>query len=136
MRIVLRALVVLQMLAPLSASAADEKILVQLNSIESADNRCRLNFVVENKSNAAIDSLKLDLVAFGTDGGILRRLITEMGPVRAAKTMVRAFAVDADCRQLGSILVNDVTACTPGEPGACLDGLSLSSRIEALRFYK
>jgi hypothetical protein len=136
MRSVLSALVVLQMLAPLYASAADEKVLVQLNSIENADNRCRLNFVIENKSNAAIDSLKLDLVAFGTDGGILRRLITEMGPVRAAKTMVRAFAVDADCRQLGSILVNDVTACTPGEPGACLDGLSLSSRIEALRLYK
>jgi hypothetical protein len=136
MRSVLRALVVLQLLAPLYAFAADEKVLVQLNSIESADNRCRLNFVIENKSNAAIESLKLDLVAFGTDGGILRRLITEMGPVRPAKTMVRAFAVDADCRQLGSILVNDVTACAPGEPGACLDGLSLSSRIEALRLYK
>ena len=133
MRSVLRALVVLQLLAPLYASAADEKVLVQLNSIESADNRCRLNFVIENKSNAAIESLKLDLVAFGTDGGILRRLVTEMGPVRAAKTMVRAFAVDADCRQIGSILVNDVTACAPGEPGACLDGLGLSSRIEALR---
>ena len=50
--------------------------------------------------------------------------------------MVRAFAVDGDCRQIGSILVNDVTACAPGEPGACLDGLGLSSRIEALRFYK
>jgi hypothetical protein len=136
MRSVLRALVVVQLLAPLYASAADEKVLVQLNSIESADNRCRLNFVIENKSNAPIESLKLDLVAFGTDGGILRRLITEMGPVRPAKTMVRAFAVDADCRQLGSILVNDVTACAPGEPGACLDGLSLSSRIEALRLYK
>ena len=136
MRSVLRALLVLQVLLPLCASAADEKVLVQLNSIESADNRCRLNFVIENKSNTAIESLKLDLVAFGTDGGILRRLVTEMGPVRAAKTMVRAFAVDVDCRQIGSILVNDVTACAPGEPGACLDGLSLSSRIEALRLYK
>jgi len=27
-------------------------------------------------------------------------------------------------------------ACTPGEPGACLDGLGLSSRVQALRFYK
>jgi len=136
MRSVLRALVVLQVLAPLWASAADEKILVELNSVESVDNRCRLNFVIENKSDIAIESLKLDLVAFGTDGGILRRLITEMGPVRAAKTMVRAFAVDTDCRQMGSILVNDVTACAPGEPGACLDGLRLSSRISALRLYK
>ena len=136
MRSVLRALVVLQLLVPLCASAADEKVLVDLNSVESADNRCRLNFVIENKSAVAIESLKLDLVAFGTDGGILRRLITEMGPVRAAKTMVRAFAIDADCRQIGAILVNDVTACAPGEPGACLDGLGLSSRINTLRFYK
>jgi hypothetical protein len=136
MRSVLRALVVLQVLMPLYAAAADEKVLVELNSIESIENRCRLNFVIENKSDVAIESMKLDLVAFGSDGGILRRLITEMGPVRAAKTMVRAFAIDTDCKQIGSILVNDVAACAPGEPGACLDGLGLSSRLKALRFYK
>ena len=136
MRGVLRALVVLQALVPLCAFAADNKVLIELNSIENADNRCRLNFVIENKSHVAIESMKLDLVAFGGDGGILRRLITEMGPVRAAKTVVRTFPVDAECRQLGAILVNDVTACTPGEPGACLDGLGLSSRVKPLRFYK
>jgi hypothetical protein len=108
----------------------------ELNSIEGADNRCRLNFVIENKSDVALESMKLDLVAFGTDGSILRRLLTEMGPVRSTKTMVRTFAVDADCKQIGSILVNDVTACTSGEPGACLDGLALSSRLQALRLYK
>ena len=111
-------------------------MLVELNSIESADNRCRLNFVVQNKSRDAIESMKLDLVGFDTDGGILRRLITEMGPVRAAKTVVRAFIVDIDCHQLGAVLVNDVTACTPGEPGACLDGLGLSSRVKTVRLYK
>jgi hypothetical protein len=136
MRSVLRALVVLSVLAPLCVHGADNKFLVELNSVEAADNRCRLNFVIENKSDVAIDSLKLDLVVFGTDGGIMRRLITEMAPVRAAKTIVRAFLVDAECRQLGAILVNDVTACAPGEPGACLDGLALSSRLKGLRLYK
>ena len=136
MRGVLQALVVLQLLLPVCALSAEEKMLVELNSIEGGDNRCRLNFVIQNKSDIAMESLKLDLVAFGTDGGILRRLITEMGPVRAAKTNVRAFVLDADCRQLGAILVNDVTACAPGEPGACLDGLGLSSRLQALRLYK
>jgi hypothetical protein len=136
MRGVLRALVVLQALLPLCAFAADEKVLVELNSIESADNRCRLNFVVENKSRVAIESMKLDLVVFGTDGGILRRLVTDMGPVRAIKTVVRVFVFDDECRQIGAILVNDVAACAPGEPGACLDGLGLSSRIKALRLYK
>ena len=132
----LRALVMLGVLLPLCAFAANETVLVELNSADSADNRCRLNFVIQNKSDVALESMKLDLVAFGTDGSILRRLLTEMGPVRAAKTVVRTFAVDADCRQIGSILVNDVTACAPGEPGACLDGLALSSRLQAMRLYK
>jgi hypothetical protein len=136
LRRALYALVALQALLPAGVMAADEKILIELNSIESADNRCRANFVVENKSETAIDSLKLDLVAFGTDGGILRRLIVEMAPVRAVKTIVRAFPIDAECRQIGAILVNDVTACAPGEPGACLDGLALSSRVKTLRLYK
>jgi hypothetical protein len=48
----------------LCAFAADEKVQVELNSIESADNRCRLNFVVQNKSRVAIESMKLDLVGF------------------------------------------------------------------------
>jgi hypothetical protein len=136
MRRMLHALVALQMMTPFYALGADEKVLIELNTIEGAENRCRLNFVVENKSHAAIESMKLDLVGFGTDGAILRRLITEMGPVRPAKTVVRAFIVDLECRQLGAILVNEVAACTPGEPGACLDGLGLSSRIKTLRLYK
>ena len=136
MRGVLRALVVLQVLLPRCAFAADENVLVELNSVETADNHCRLNFVVQNRSDVAIESMKLDLVGFGTEGGILRRLITEMGPVRPAKTVVRAFIVDIDCHQLGAVLVNDVTACAPSEPGACLDGLGLSSRVKTVRLYK
>jgi hypothetical protein len=137
MRAVLRAVAVASILVSVYAFAADERLLIELNTIENAENRCRLNFVIENKSSTPLESMKLDLVVFGTDGGILRRLITEMAPVRPAKTIVRAFLVDAECRQLGAILVNDVTACAPGgEPGACLDSLALSSRLKALRLYK
>jgi len=80
--------------------------------------------------------MKLDLVLLGTDGGVMRRLIMEMGPIRPVKTVLRAFLVDAECRAIGAILVNDVTACVPGEPGACLDGLGLSSRLKGVRLYK
>src|SRR5258708_40007606 len=82
MRRILCALVVLQMLVPPWARAADDKLLLDLNSIENSENRCRMNFVIENKSELALDSLKLDLVVFGPDGGIMRRLITEMAPLR------------------------------------------------------
>jgi hypothetical protein len=135
-RAILRALVVAAAVVPVCALAAEETLLVELNTIESAETRCRLNFVIENKSSATLESMKLDLVLFGLDGSILLRLLTEMGPVRPAKTMVRSFQVDAECRQLGAILVNDVAACVPGEPAACLDGLGLSSRLKGVRLYK
>ena len=89
MRGVQRALIALPVLLPLCAYAADEKLTIDLNSVEASENRCRMNFVVENKGDAGLESLKLDLVVFGTDGGITRRLITEMGPIRAMKTSVR-----------------------------------------------
>ena len=136
MRVVLPALLGVQLLAQPAALAAEGKFLVELNTIESVENRCRLNFVIEHKSDAAVDSMKLDLVVFGADGGILRRLLTEMGPARGLKTIVRAFVIDVECGQIGSILVNEVTACAPGNPNGCLDGLTLSSRLKELRFYK
>jgi hypothetical protein len=129
-------LLALQLLAPLSAAAGEETFRVELNTTEKAENRCRLNFVIENKSAAAVESMKLDLVLFATDGGILRRLLTELGPLRPAKTMVRAFLVDAECRQIGSILVNEVAACAPGDPNTCLDALAVSSRVKDVRLYK
>ena len=115
---------------------AAEKLGLELNTAESADDHCRLTFVIENKNQQAIDSIKLDLVTFNPDGIVQRRMVIDMGPVRADKTTVKTFSIEGGCNQVGSILVNDVTACTPGEPSACIDGLALSSRVKGVRFYK
>lgn len=120
--------------APLTAQ--DNAIRVELNAAENSQSRCRLTFVIENKGETALEALKLDLAVFGRDGGVQRRLVVELGPVRGAKTMVKAFEVDGDCGQIGAVLVNDVAACTPVEAGACLDRLALSSRLPNVRFYK
>jgi hypothetical protein len=66
---------------------------------------------------------------------VQRRLATELGPVRGGKTIVKTFALDGVCGEIGSILVNDVT-CAPGTPDACIDGLSLSSKVRDVRLYK
>jgi hypothetical protein len=92
--------------------------------------------VVENKTDKAIDSLKLDLVAFDADGIVYKRLPVELGPVRASKTMVRIYLVEGDCTRIGSILVNDVTGCAPADATSCLEGLELSSRVKGVRLYK
>ena len=123
-------------LIALTPAHAQEQVRVELNTVENADNRCRMTFVIENKTSHAVDSLKLDFALFNAEGAVYRRMVTDMGPVRAAKTVVKTFATDGDCAQLGSLLVNEVTACAPGEPNACLDQLALSSRVKAVRLYK
>lgn len=114
---------------------AAEPIRVELNILDAGQKGCRASFVIENKASA-IDSLKLDLVIFGKDGAISQRLVVEMGPLRAAKTVVKTFDLESDCASAGSILLNDVTSCSLPEPKACLDRLVLTSRIEKIRFFK
>ena len=122
-------------LIPTLAQAEDLSRL-ELNAAETANNRCLLTFLIENKTSKAIDSLKLDLALFNTEGIIQRRMITEMGPIRGARTNVRTFPAEGECGQIGAILVNDVAACSAGDPGECMDGLTLSSRVKAIRLYK
>jgi hypothetical protein len=119
-----------------SRLAAADMVGLELNTAESADTRCRLTFVIENKTERALDSFKLDLALFNPEGIIQRRMVIEMGPVRGQKTTVKTFSAEGDCSQVGAILINDVTACAPPDPGACLDGLTLNSRIKTIRLYK
>lgn len=119
----------------LSPSRAAEPVRIELNRLEDAQKVCRASFVIENKSPDAIDSLKLDLVVFGKDGAITQRLVAEMGPLRAVKTVVKTFELAGDCDRVGSILLNDVTACTLSET-SCLDRLMPASRLPNIRFFK
>ncbi|MFL6796425.1 MAG: hypothetical protein ACJ8F3_03335 [Xanthobacteraceae bacterium] len=128
--------IALQLALTAGARAADERIVMELNTAEPSDNQCRVNFVLENREPVALQGLKLDLVAFSTDGAIVQRFLVEMPALRPTKTVVRSVLFSRECRQIGAILVNDVTACAPLEPGACLDALQLSSRLQELRFYK
>jgi hypothetical protein len=120
----------------LATPALAQDMQIELNALENAGSRCRMTFVIENKGKAAVESLKLDLVLFNTDGAVYRRMVVDMAPVRPAKTIVKAFATDGECAQLGKVLVNEVTACTPGDAAACQDQLALSSRVKAVRLYK
>lgn len=118
------------------AGASADSIRVELNALESVQERCRMSFVIGNEAPESLDNLKLDLAVFNPDGIVHRRLVVELGPVRGEKTMVKAFELDSPCAQLGSILVNDVTECAPAAATACLDRLTLASRPEGIRFYK
>src|SRR5690349_15662604 len=101
MGIAVGALLGLQMLMQSSTFAGEQKFSIELNTVEPVENRCRLNFVIQSKSDKELESMKLDLVVFGPDGAIQRRLLTEMGPVRPRKTNVRTFVIDVECDHMG-----------------------------------
>jgi hypothetical protein len=127
---------VLLLIASPASSAPNEPIRVELNLAESVQNKCRLSFVIENKSETPIERLTPDLAIFNREGIIQRRLVAEMGPVYRSKTVIKTFEIEGECGQIGSILINDVTACAPGDPGLCLDRLVLSSRVASISLFR
>lgn len=125
--------VALAMAGPGSAARAASPLQLELNKVEPVDGGCRLYLVLRNEGET-FDSLKLDLVGFGTDGVIRQRVAVELGPVPAARTTVRLFDLaGADCPGLGSLLVNDVLTCSDsaGAVADCVDRLAVSSRATA-----
>lgn len=102
---------------------------------------CRAYIVVTNPDPTPITQLRLDLMLFGKDGVILRRIALDLGPLAPHKTAVRLFDLQGQpCAQIGRVLVNDVLACQTGQHDnapaeeqrqACLDRLQVSSRASA-----
>lgn len=113
-----------------------EPLRLELNALQNADGRCRASFVIENRGQTALESLRLEFALFNRSGIVQQQFATELGPLRGAKTIVKTFTIENPCADIGAILVNDVTACTPGDAAQCLDRLNLSSRVERVRFYK
>jgi hypothetical protein len=140
----LRALLLSATLVPFVLARAEAPILLQLNKLEPLPEDgpgCRVFFVVRNLNAEPIRQLRLDLVLFGTDGVIARRLALDLAPLAAHKTSVRLFDLKGlPCDEIGRVLINDVLACQDGTTSStpsdqqrqgCLDRLSVSSLAKA-----
>ncbi|WP_448951314.1 hypothetical protein [Labrys neptuniae] len=133
-----RFLAVLAVLAPLPVFAAD--VSIDLNKLETQNGNCRLTMVLVNGRPAVAQSLRADLVMFGADGIVAKRLAVDLGPIPANKTIVKAFDVAGlGCEGIGSILLNDIPACQFADAKAaepsCLEAVSVSSKA-GTKFFK
>jgi hypothetical protein len=115
----------------LAAGAAPNGVSLELNTLEPRGQNCAVNMVFGTGADA-YQSFKLDLVFFGTDGAIRKRLAVDAAPLRARKTSVKAFEISGlACDAIGSVLVNDVLDCRT-EAGAvadCIDRVETKSRL-------
>ena len=124
-------LLVLPAAPALAADPAPNGVSLELNTLEPRGQNCAVNMVFGTAGDA-YQSFKLDLVFFGTDGAIRKRLAVDAAPLRARKTSVKAFEVQGlACDAIGSVLVNDVLDCrTEAGPSAdCIDRVETRSRL-------
>ncbi len=142
MRALLRSLAALALLLPGMAHADEEPALtIELNKLEPVPAAagtaagCRAYLVASNPAGGPrVEVLRLDLVLFGTDGVILRRIALDVGPVPPGRTQVRPFELrDQPCDGIGQVLVNDTMLCKIGgaDRTDCMDRLHTGSRVAA-----
>lgn len=118
-------------------------ISLELNRLEPKPDPqpagCRAWLLMRNPGDTALDPLRLDLILFGKDGVIARRLALDVGPLPASKTLARIFDLSGlPCDGITGVLLNDLLACGPEPEGrsACLPRIATSSRVQGVSFDK
>jgi hypothetical protein len=113
---------------------------IELNRLEAQPQGCRVWLVLGNPGTEPVDPLRLDLVLFGRDGVVARRVAVEAGPLPAEKTTVRLFDLAGlPCDAIGMVLLNDLLSCNGTEVAArtaCLSRLTAATRNPDVRFEK
>lgn len=103
---------------------------LELNKLEPYDKGCRTYMVVNNTSETAYQSFKLDFVLFQPDGVISKRIALDLAPVKPSKRTVKLFELEGvGCDKIASILINEVMECKTdaGPQTDCLTRISTSS---------
>jgi len=121
-----------------ASAEAKPGIAIELNKLEPIEGSCRAYFVVRPDAPAEYKEFTMELLVFDTGGIIQKWLTIDASPLRAGKTSVKLFDVSGvGCDKIGSILLNDVTACADasGEIAGCVERINPSSKAKAT-FYK
>lgn len=127
-------LLALSGLSTLETQAQEAGLSIELNRLDTEAEACQASLVMENGTETTFEQLVLDLVMFGEDGIIARRLAVDVAPLRAGRMSVKVFAVDRTaCESIGRVLLNDVLSCAGGEGplAGCFELIDTRSRVSA-----
>jgi hypothetical protein len=103
--------------------AMSTPIRLELNRLEENGDSCRAYLLIDNSTGTAHRSFKIDLFVLDTEGIAAKRVVLELGPVAAKKTVIRLFDIQGvPCAKFGKVLLNDVLGCesATGEKQNCL----------------
>lgn len=120
--------------AAIAQAQQSGRITLELNTLETVDDACRISFLIRNGHATDIDQAVFEAVLFDTEGQVERLTLFDFGALPASRPRVRQFVVPAlACASLGRLMINGADTCTgDGLPEhACTEGLDVSSRTDA-----
>lgn len=123
----------------LSATAQETEagagaITLQLNSLRTIEQGCRVAFVLRNETGTDIEALSYEIAVFDSGGQLDRMLVLPFGALPQDKTRAMQFDLtETDCAGIGQVLVNTVAECSAagGAEVDCLAALETSNLTEA-----
>lgn len=130
----LRVLALIAVMVAGAPALAEEKLEIELNSIGLRNDTCEVYLRVRNQTPHGFSAFKVDLAFFDHAGVINDRSLVDLAPLRANKTTLHVFQMpEMDCNDIGEVLLNDVTECTPDDgegpaPADCLALVTISAK--------
>ena len=116
-----------------NAELLEQKFSLQLNSVQTIENSCRLTFVVDNQTEKDISELVFETVLFSQQGEVIFFTLFDFGEVPYGIPRVRQFDVPSySCEDVNQVLINGIDKCMFNNSGVeeCKLKLETSSRSE------
>ena len=116
-----------------NAELLEQNFSLQLNSVQTIENSCRLTFVVDNQTEKDISELVFETVLFSQQGEVIFFTLFDFGEVPYGIPRVRQFDVPSySCEDVNQVLINGIDKCVFINSGVeeCRLKLETSSRNE------
>lgn len=115
------------------ATEAPGAISLQLNSLRTIEQGCRVAFVLQNATGQDIEALSYEIAVFDSEGRLDRMLVLPFGALPSAKTRAMQFDLtETECEGISQVLVNTVAECSAAGAAEldCLAALDTSNLTE------
>ncbi|WP_282170112.1 hypothetical protein [Ruegeria atlantica] len=123
---------------PVAALAQSEEnkptgLIMELNTVQDVGQACRLTFVIENKTGAAIDAVSYETVIFDASGSVVSLSLFNFRDLPVDRPRVRQFDLPGmTCGAVGRALINGANTCVVAgsDSQVCHEALKLQSRTD------
>ncbi len=116
-----------------STEDATSRVLLELNAVQNVGEACRLTFVANNETGAAIEKAVFETVIFDTSGSVVSLSLFDFRDLPANRLRVRQFDLPGMvCENVGRALINGANSCIVegSQSEICDQSLELRSRLD------